>query len=398
MVCGVDISKNSFNFCIIDNELNKIKEGKFNLVRDDLNKFIEIVNEFNDIIVIVESTGIYHINFVSFLLENGIDVKIINPKTIKRFIDYYFANNSSKTDKKDAFSISLFGIKNPEIIDKANSSIPSSIKMIAREIESLSHQKASIKTKIKAHLNILFPELENNFDIFRKSILNILLKFPSAKKISIANPNQIQSIIDNANSTGKKIKFNANDIISLAKNSIASSNKGLEIALSNYINQLFIIENSINELSKFLEQESEKHFKDDIDIISSIKGVSKNSASKIMAEIEDIKKFENFKKLIKFAGTDPVIKQSGSFKLNKSISKQGNPHLRNFLYQATIGVIKHNPVFYNYFKKKKSQLNSFKKAVIATLNKLVRVIFGMLKNKSKFDTNFHKNNLNLNLA
>ena len=398
MVCGVDISKNSFNYCIIDNNLNKLKEGKFNLLKDDLIKFIQIVNEFNDIVVIVESTGIYHINFVSFLLENGINVKIINPKTIKRFIDYYFANNSSKTDKKDAFAIALFGIKNPEIVNSANSSIPSSLKMIAREIESLSHQKASVKTKIKAHLNILFPELEHNVDIFRKSVLNILLKFLSAKSISVTDETQIQSIINNTNSTGKKVKFNANDIINLAKNSIASSNKALEIALVNYINQLFIIENSINELSKFLEKEAEKYFKDDIDIISSIKGISKTSASKIMAEIENIDKFENFKKLIKFTGTDPVIKQSGNFKLNKSISKQGNPHLRNFLYQATNGVIKHNPVFKNYFRKKKSQLKSFKKAVIATLNKLIRVIFGMLKNKSKFDTNFHKNNLNFNLA
>jgi len=55
---------------------------------------------------------------------------------------------------------------------------------------------------------------------------------------------QIQSIINSANSTGKKVKFNAQDIINLAKNSISSSNKGLEIALVNYINQLFIIENS----------------------------------------------------------------------------------------------------------------------------------------------------------
>ena len=393
MVCGVDISKNSFNFCFIDNNLNKIKEGKFSLVRDDLNKFIQIVNEFDDITVIVESTGIYHINFVSFLIENNINVKIINPKVIKRFIDYYYSTNPSKNDKKDAFAIALFGIKNPEIINNTNTSIPTSLKMIAREIESLSHQKAVIKTKIKSHLNILFPELEHNVDIFRKSILNILLKFPSAKKIAVVSVEEIQSIIDSANHTGKKVKFNADTIINLAKNSIASSNEGIEIALVNYINQLFIIENSINKLSKFLQKEAECYFKDDINIISSIDGISEKTACKIISEIEDINKFENFKKLIKFIGTDPVVKQSGNFKINKSISKQGNPHLRYILFQATIGVITHNDIFKNYFKKKKSQLNSFKKAVIATLNKLVRVIFGMLKSRKKFNTNFHINNL-----
>jgi transposase len=398
MVCGVDISKKSFNYCIVDKNMKKIKEGKFNLVKDDLIKFVEVISKFKNIVVVVESTGIYHINFVSFLLDKGINVKIINPKTIKRFIDYYFSNNPSKTDKKDAFAISIFGIKNPEIINNAKASIPNTIKTIAREIEFLSHQKASIKTKIKAHLSILFPELENNVDIFRKSILNILIKFPSAKKISYASFSEIKSIIDNANHTGKKVKFNATDIINLAKNSIGISNKGIEIALIGYINQLLSIQNSISLLEKELIKEANNFFKDDINIITSIKGISKQIASKIIAEIENINKLENFKKLVKFAGTDPVVKQSGNFKLKKSISKQGNPHLRNFLYQAAIGVITHNPVFKNYYLKKKSQLNSFKKAVIATLNKLIRVIFGLLKSKTKFNIKFHKNNLSLNLT
>ena len=153
-VIGVDISKDSFNYCIIDETFNKKDEGKFNIVRDDLEKFVNIVSNFKEAVVIVESTGIYHVNFVSFLKEKGINIKIVNPKVVKRYIDFYFANNPSKTDKKDAFAISIFGIKNKDIIDKLHSNIPSSIKMIAREIEYLTHQKASIKTKIKAHLSI----------------------------------------------------------------------------------------------------------------------------------------------------------------------------------------------------------------------------------------------------
>jgi len=226
MVCGADISKNKFNYCIIDNDLKKVKENQLNLTKDDLDKFVNIIKSFKDIVVIVESTGIYHINFVSYLLKNNVNVKIINPKTIKKFIDYYFSNNSSKTDKKDAFAIAVFGIKNPEIINKANSSIPNTIKVIARELEYLSHQKSAIKTKIKSHLNILFPELEYNFDIFRKSILDILINFPSAKKIANANYKKIQSIIDNANHTGKKVIPKPNSLITL-KNIIPTINNPL---------------------------------------------------------------------------------------------------------------------------------------------------------------------------
>ena len=99
MVCGVDISKNSFNFCFIDNNLNKIKEGKFSLVRDDLNKFIQIVNEFDDITVIVESTGIYHINFVSFLIENNINVTANFGKLMEQKV-LHLLNITNKTVNK----------------------------------------------------------------------------------------------------------------------------------------------------------------------------------------------------------------------------------------------------------------------------------------------------------
>ena len=76
MVCGVDISKSKFNYCIIDNDLKKVKENQLKLIKDDLDEFVNIVKSFKDIVVIVESTGIYHINFVSYLLKNNINVKI----------------------------------------------------------------------------------------------------------------------------------------------------------------------------------------------------------------------------------------------------------------------------------------------------------------------------------
>jgi len=298
MVCGADISKSKFNYCIIDNDLKKVKENQLKLTKNDLDEFVNIVKSFKDIVVIVESTGIYHINFVSYLLKNNINVKIINPKTIKRFIDYYFSNNSSKTDKKDAFAIAVFGVKNPEIINKANSSIPNTIKVIARELEYLSHQKSAIKTKIKSHLNILFPELEYNFDIFRKSILDILINFPSAKKIANANYEEIQSIIDNANHTGKKVKFNAYDIISLAKNSIASFNQGLEIALVNYINQLFIIENTIKTLEKELINESDKYFKTILTLSPLLKVSLKPPLLKLWLKLKILKNSKILKNLL----------------------------------------------------------------------------------------------------
>ncbi len=124
--------------------------------------------------------------------------------------------------------------------------------------------------------------------------------------------------------------------------------------------------------------------------MSSIKGVSEKLARLFLAEIGDIKRFDNAKKLIKYAGTDPVIKESGKWYVKMSISKQGNPHLRNILYQMAVGVVsRKNPVFRNYWERKYKEFRSYKKAMIAVVNKLIKVIFAMLKTETYFNPAYH---------
>ena len=111
-------------------------------------------------------------------------------------------------------------------------------------------------------------------------------------------------------------------------------------------------------------------------------------AGLFLAELNDIKNFSTHKKLIKYAGTDPVVKQSGlsavaqagKYKLKMSISKQGSPFLRNILFQMAVGVVKWNPCFREYFLRKKQQFGSYKKAMIALVNKLIRVIYAICTN------------------
>ncbi len=68
-----------------------------------------------------------------------------------------------------------------------------------------------------------------------------------------------------------------------------------------------------------------------------------------------------------------------------SISKQGNPHLRNILYQMATGVVMWNNVFKEYYRRKYEQFRSRKKAMIAVVNKLIRVIFAMLSKRVFFN-------------
>lgn len=97
-----------------------------------------------------------------------------------------------------------------------------------------------------------------------------------------------------------------------------------------------------------------------------------------MAEIVDIKRFPNKRKLIGFCGLDPVIKQSGNYKASFRISKRGNSHLRRIAWIMAGCVKRSNPYFREYYLKKRREGKSYKEAVIATSTKLLRTIYALL--------------------
>ena len=69
--------------------------------------------------------------------------------------------------------------------------------------------------------------------------------------------------------------------------------------------------------------------------IITIPGIGNILGSMILAEIGDINRFSSAKKLVAFAGLDPIVSQSGNFEnITGPISKRGSPDLRYALFNA----------------------------------------------------------------
>ena len=128
---------------------------------------------------------------------------------------------------------------------------------------------------------------------------------------------------------------------------------------------------------------------DDIEIIKSIGGVRDVTASSFLAELGDCDRFTSYKKLIAFAGLDPSIHKSGKYEGKSRISKRGNRHLRRIIYMMTSCIVRKNNTFREYFLKKKLQGLSYKEAVIATSQKLIRVIYAMLSSRTPYREVMH---------
>jgi len=309
---GIDISKDSFDLTLLQSSGEIKLEVKLTMDRDGFDTLLEYLSSYSkeELLIAMEATGIYHLPLLSFLLENSFKCVVINPILIKSFIGSTTLRKT-KNDKKDAASIALFSLKSYQSLHLATPDIIENIRPLIRERENLSKDIARLKTEIKANLVQLFPELLKNTNIFTKSILNLLLKAPSRKAIRNLREKTIQRILDDT--SGNKVKITAKDILTLAKTSIAVSDKYLEKVLTSKIRRLIAIQDELSILDLELENSLEDtDINDDIDILQSIPGVGSVTSKNFMVEVSSIDRFNSVKQLCASIGIDPSVRQSGT--------------------------------------------------------------------------------------
>lgn len=126
-------------------------------------------------------------------------------------------------------------------------------------------------------------------------------------------------------------------------------------------------------------------------LLKTIPGVGGITAATILAEIEDAGKFPTDHQLTAYAGLDASVFESGKFKASKNkISKRGSGHLRRALVQAAKAGIRKtkkgplNPLLNDYYSKKVAEGKPKMVALVATANKLLRIIYGMWRKNEPF--------------
>ena len=385
---GIDVSKETFDACCIASHGDRL----FNLSASmDRKGFEELIKQLSalsitreSVLVGMESTACYHINLYSFLISLGYSVTDLNPLLISNFVKLQL--RKTKTDKKDAYVIAQFLLLNRDsLCQTIISSDISDLRDLSRQRESLVDQMSSIKSEIKRLLTMTFPELEQIAGVFSKSMLRLLCQYPSAASIKQAKRSKIAKILI-PGSYGKQTDASVDRILKAAQVSVGTSSSTKEIILKQKASLLIQLEQHLQELTDILIELCQEKIQGDMDILTSMKGIGEKTAMNFLIEIGgEIKQFESHKKVIAMAGLDPALYQSGKIDRRGKISKRGNRHLRRVIWQMTTRVIQFNERFKQYYLKRTQDGLPYKKAVLATAHKLIRVLFAMLKNKTLFD-------------
>lgn len=385
--CGVDVAKDSFVVSIKNGRL-LVKNRTFAMDRNGFRGFERIIRDFKQGVVVgMEPTGIYHYNLLNFLKRWDYNSVVVNPYMLHQF--FKFTNNKpTKTDKKDSKTIAEFlEFKQEEFKETLVASDERfSTRYFAREKERIAQDITRTKTEIRRMFSLLFPEVETLGGIYGKEFLSIIFETGCAAKIrSIPKGKFIKKVTKFLNKgQGRKSNLSADKIYELACSSIAADYPDYEELLKIKIKRLYGLLEEKEHISKLIKEKAEKFFKKEIEILCSIPGIGQDSAVYLMAEIVDIKRFANYRKLVGFCGLDPIIKQSGRFKASWRISKRGNAHARRIAWIMAGCVKRSCPYFRDYYLKKRSEGKSYKEAVIATSTKLLRTIYALLNENRCF--------------
>lgn len=158
---------------------------------------------------------------------------------------------------------------------------------------------------------------------------------------------------------------------------------------------------AIHKLIKALEKEIEKvasliadiikHNQDlneKLQLITSIKGVGKLTAYKVLSHVPHMNNFRNAKQFAAFIGISPRQHQSGNFHGKTTISRLGNSALRKLFYMAAMVAMRHNKRLESFVTRLQQNGKAPKAIICAVMRKLAHLIFGVLKNKRPFEINF----------
>jgi len=386
LLVGIDVAKDTSSAQGIDSGGKGMFSLSFAMGSEGFMQLWKAITQhsknLSEVLVAVESTACYHINLYSFLTAKGVSTVVINPLLIANFAK--LSLRKTKTDKKDAMTIAQFLLVHRDAVSQLSlSQDMQDFRDIARERESVCNMLCAHRVEIKRLLQSTFPELERIGDFSTRVMQEFIAAFPSARLVRMAKPKAIQKILQRKG-VGTRLTYTAEDLIQAAKQSVATISPAKELILQGKVRTLQHLRERYDELTKILTEYCKASMLEDFEIITSIKGINKRTATTFLAEIGCIGNYTSHKKLIAFAGIDPTVYQSGKFEGASRISKRGNRHLRRVIWMMTTCVIQHNATFRIYFAKKRNEGQPFNKAVFATAHKLVRVIFAMLTQRTMF--------------
>ena len=400
---GIDIGSEDNVVCCLTRDDEKRPISRFTVtnnrpgileLKDRINKLAR-KHQVDEILFGLEHTGCYATHAAMYLdhhLDFGVprkNVYVFNPSLIKQFKKGHFLD-APKNDRVDAWFIAA-KLRAGHLPHPFTWSEP------LMALQRLTRARFHLMRQLTRESNFLMTNLFLKFSDYTitgpfqnklsASSLAVMETFESAEVLA-GMP--LDKLIDFLVLHGKN-RFDDPEAVARALQKAARSSYRLPQAMSDSVNLAMAtnirVIRTVQEQLKALKKGIEDHLQTLPQTLSSVPGIGPIFASGILSEV-DIRQFKSHKELAKYAGLAWTEHQSGKFTANRTrLIRSGNRYLRYYFIEAANSVRVHDPVFAEYYARKKAEPKEFaeKRALVLTARKLVRLVFYLLKTNRLYE-------------
>lgn len=388
---GIDVSKGKSTISIITVEGEIIEEPfEINHDQDGIDMLLSKVKNYkkDEIKFLMEATGHYHLPLLNSLIERDYFVCVENALVIKKYCDMDL--RKVKNDRKDSLKLAgycserWFKLRKFEVSDE----IRSQLQLLSRQYSQYIKISTNLKIQLTNLIDKTFPGIkkiiddENRYEL----LLDVYEKYSYPNLILEKDKKEF---INDIEIMAKKYRHKVGRIIgenlyTKAPTIITSCpyNESLQLSINSCIlllrQTLKVTNDIISKMDELAMQLKE------FDTVNDMKGVGPKTRARLIAEIGDIRKYNNANCLIASCGIDTPPYQSGSFNsTNRHITKRGNKYLRKVGYEIAKSIKSSRPksdnAVYLFMLRKEAEGKNKTVAKIAGLNKFLRIYYARVK-------------------
>jgi transposase len=390
---GIDVSKGYADFIILNSQKKMVVES-FQL--DDTFEghclLYELLSTFltdhpeSIIYAAVESTGGYENNWYNALLafQGTLNLQTARLNPLGVYHNSKAEMKRNVTDKISAQSVAEYMIAHPEKISYQSQDHLASLRKQWGFVKMLTKQSTQLLNQLESLLYSANPEiLAYCKDGVPAWVFKLLTKYPTAANLAKAKVTSIARIPYVSSAKAETLALNA-------KRSVASA--------TDEITQQLIVATvkQIVHLKKTIKTQTEIMAKacsvPEVELLKSFIGISDYSAIGLMLNIQCVKRFKTVKKLASFFGLHPEIKVSGDGVTVVRMSKKGRTEPRQILFMVVMTAVTKNPLISEIYQEHVRKGMKKMAAIGLCMHKILRVIYGMLKNNTPFDPEIDRKN------
>ena len=364
--CVLDVHKDSI-FCAIYNGKDYTTVIEYETTTPKLYQMGEYLLSEGVSRVALESTSTYWVPVWDILLEMGFELLLVNPFQIKQM-------PGRKSDVKDAQWIACLLHKGMLRGSMIPSPVIQQLRTYTRKYTKLQEQKTRTLQKMDRIMVMCGFRIGSCMSsLGTKSVMNIVTALINGEH----RPDELSKLV-----YGNKVNKKSGKLReALTGNLKEHYRQQLEWEKQEY--DLF--EKQTDQCLLQMRRICAEHYRQEMELISTIPGVSEISAMVIIAETGgDMSVFENSGKITGWAGLRPRNDESAGKYKSTAITK-GNKYLRTILVQVSWAASR---IKNGWFKEKFNRLamrKSKKKALIAIARKLLTVTWNVLYYKTPYN-------------